>query len=252
MGLGALAGAQVRAAQLVTRSCGALKIFLSATSLAPRYGGPAFSVSRLAIALASVGGKVGLWSSDGSVRDTSLLPKSEPVARLDGRLEDALRVFDPDLVHDNGLWLWHNHRLAQACRKLGLPRLVSTRGMLEPWARRHKKWKKDIAWQAYQRRDIQDAAALHATAAREARNLQELGLDVAVNLIPNGVDIPVISRPLLGPSRTALFMGRLYPVKGLPLLIEAWVGVWFWPDLTRQGIAPSWRPWSANTGWVTL
>ena len=200
-----------------------MKVFLSATSLAPRYGGPAYSVSRLALALAGAGVKVGLWSADGSVMDTPLLAADAPLTRLGGTAEDALEQFRPDIVHDNGLWLGHNHRLARACKMMVLPRLVSTRGMLEPWARRHKKWKKDIAWLAYQGRDIRAAAALHATAEQEAENLARLNLDVPVHVIPNGVDIPaLVSLPLSGSVRTALFLGRIYPVKGLPLLIEAW------------------------------
>jgi glycosyltransferase involved in cell wall biosynthesis len=223
MGLGALAGAQAGVFGARSGSSGALKVFLSATSLAPRYGGPAFSVSRLALALAGVGAEVGLWSADDSVMDTPLLTGDVPLARLSGTPTDALKLFRPDLVHDNGLWLGHNHRLARACQTLGLPRLVSTRGMLEPWARRHKKWKKDIAWLAYQRRDVMAADGLHATAAPEAENLNRLGLGVPVHMIPNGVDIPpAVGSPSGNTVRTALFMGRLYPVKGLPLLIEAW------------------------------
>lgn len=199
-----------------------MKVFLSATSLAPRYGGPAYSVSRLALALAGAGTQVGLWSPDGSVMDTPLLAGDASLARLKGTAADALRQFQPNIVHDNGLWLGHNHRLACVCKKLGLPRLVSTRGMLEPWARRHKKWKKDIAWLAYQRRDIRTANALHATAEQEAENLARMHLDVPVHMIPNGVDIPALRSVPPGALRTALFIGRLYPVKGLPNLIEAW------------------------------
>lgn len=200
-----------------------MRIFLAATSLAPRYGGPAYSVSRLALALTAAGGQVGLWSADDSVMDTPLLATDASIRRLAGPLGAALEQFRPDCVHDNGLWLAHNHRLAHHCRQLGLPRLISTRGMLEPWARRHKKWKKDIAWLAYQRRDIRTADSLHATATQEAENLTRLKLGVPVQMIPNGVDIPRPRPvPASGGSRTALFIGRLYPVKGLPLLIEAW------------------------------
>jgi hypothetical protein len=41
-----------------------VKVFLAGTSLLPNYGGPAFSDSRLATALAEAGAEVGLWASD--------------------------------------------------------------------------------------------------------------------------------------------------------------------------------------------
>jgi glycosyltransferase involved in cell wall biosynthesis len=204
-----------------------LRLFLAATSLAPQYGGPAVSVSSLALALVAGGIEVGLWTSDGTVAATALLPAEGPkgLTCLSGPASEALDRFAPDIVHDNGLWLAHNHRLAMISAQRGLARIVSTRGMLEPWARCHKKWKKDIAWTFYQRRDLARASALHATAEKEAENLANLKLGVPIQTIPNGVDIPEISlwdnRPPAS-VRTAAFLGRLYPVKGLPLLIKAW------------------------------
>jgi glycosyltransferase involved in cell wall biosynthesis len=96
--------------------------------------------------------------------------------------------------------------------------------MLEPWARRHKGWKKMLAWAGYQRRDLQSAQLLHATTEAEALNLRGMRLG-PVEVIPNGVDPPAWSfrrRDADDRPRTALFLGRLYPVKGLPMLIEAW------------------------------
>ncbi|MEJ0065391.1 MAG: glycosyltransferase [Caulobacteraceae bacterium] len=205
-----------------------MRLLLTATSLRPSYGGPAYSVSQLAMALASSGVEVGLWAADGSAADTELIPPRTKVRRLAGVLADAARVFAPELIHDNGLWLPHNHRVAALSREIGVPRLVSTRGMLEPWAIRHKGVKKKIAWGLYQRRDLERASALHATADTEAQNLAAFGLGVPTVTIPNGVDLPDISttRPAAaGATRTALFLGRLYPVKGLPMLIEAWARV---------------------------
>jgi glycosyltransferase involved in cell wall biosynthesis len=55
-----------------------------------------------------------------------------------------------------------------------------------------------------------------------------------VRVIPNGVDVPEVSRKAAhesdgkisrGEGQTALFVGRIYPVKGLPMLIEAWAQV---------------------------
>jgi glycosyltransferase involved in cell wall biosynthesis len=134
-----------------------------------------------------------------------------------------------DILHDNGLWWPHNHSLSSLAKSRCISRIVSTRGMLEPWARAHKAWKKRIAWALFQRRDLACAAAHHATSEQEATNLRALGLGVRVVTIPNGVDVPsdedlTAARNLRLPSetRTALFIGRLYPVKGLPMLVDAW------------------------------
>ena len=122
-----------------------MKVFLAGTSLLPDYGGPAFSVSRLATALAEAGAEVGLWASDQSAAMTPLLSAKSSVQRLTGTEADALRSFGKvDVLHDNGIWLPHNHRLAELAMKRGIPRVVSTRGMLEPWAMNHKRWKKDL------------------------------------------------------------------------------------------------------------
>ena len=86
-----------------------------------------------------------------------------------------------------------------------------------------------MAWHTYQRLLLNRAAALHATSAREAENLRRLGLKAAIEVIPWGVEIP-LPRDDTAPrpnekERTALFVGRLHPIKGLPMLIEAWARV---------------------------
>src|SRR5438128_12249746 len=94
-------------------SPGSVKLFLAGTSLRPAYGGPAYSVSRLAIALTKAGVQVGLWAPDQSVATTPLLTAGSPVQRLTGSVIEALDQFGkPDVLHDNGIWLTHNHRLA--------------------------------------------------------------------------------------------------------------------------------------------
>ena len=239
-----------------------LNIFLAGTSVAPAYGGPAYSVSRLATALAARGHRVGLWTPDGSVTASPLLDGSS-VERLDGSAAAALDAFGrPDVLHDNGIWLAHNHALATEAARRRVARIVSPRGMLEPWAVRHKRGKKSIAWWLYQRRDLTRATGHHATADTEGGNLEKLGLGVPVHVIPNGVDVPddaalaqhsagtgdaargtsvtgrtdgrdeardsrthVTAASSPGTTRTALFLGRLYPVKGLPMLIDAWARV---------------------------
>ena len=213
-----------------------MKVLFTATSLLPDYGGPAFSVLRLAMALAETGVEVGLWASDRSAAVTPLLPPGSTVQCVVGDEAEALDQFgETDILHDNGIWLLHNHRLAVLAERRGIPRVVSTRGMLEPWALSHKRLKKTLAWQLYQRRDLKQAFCHIATGEAEARSLQYLGLRVPIAIVPNGVDVPE-ERPSSvasesekalrnGRERTALFLGRIYPIKGLPMLIEAWARV---------------------------
>ncbi|MGH6970919.1 MAG: hypothetical protein ACREEQ_04850, partial [Caulobacteraceae bacterium] len=111
------------------------------------------------MALARAGAEVGLWAADGSATTTPLVAGTEGLRLLGGRFEDAFASFDPDMTHDNGVWLPHNHRIAALARMRGWPRLVSARGMLEPWALAHKRWKKEAAWRLYQRRDVEAASA---------------------------------------------------------------------------------------------
>jgi glycosyltransferase involved in cell wall biosynthesis len=152
-----------------------------------------------------------------------------------GTEAEALDSFGrPDVLHDNGIWLRHNHRLAELAARNCIPRVVSTRGMLEPWAMNYKRWKKSIAWSLYQKRDLRRVDYVHATAELEARNVKRLELDVPVVVIPNGVDVPE-ARPKItgierergarGQRKTALFLGRIHPKKGLLMLVEAWAQV---------------------------
>lgn len=169
-----------------------------------------------------------MWAPDGSALVTPFLPDESPVRRLGGTEGEALRGVGPvDVIHDNGIWMPHNHRLAKLAAAKDLPRVVSTRGMLEPWALNHKRWKKRLAWLLYQHRDLRSAVLLHATATREAAHLGDLSIGRAIMMVPNGVDL-LSTAPLRVPAsgqRTALFVGRIYPVKGLPLLVEAWAKV---------------------------
>ena len=200
-----------------------MRLFLAGTSFVPSYGGPAVSVARLGTALAAEGVEVGLWAHDGSAAlDGTAGPGVQPLV---GPLESAIAQFGTvDVFHDSGLWLPHNHRISVVAHRRRVARIVSPRGMLEPWALRHKHWKKRVAWLAYQRRDLRLADTLHAATEMEARQLSALDLGVALAVVPNGVDIPVPISHLPRPDgkRVVAFLGRIYPVKGLTMLIEAW------------------------------
>lgn len=205
-----------------------MRVLLTAASCSPNYGGPAFLVTCLAQALVSRGVEVAVWAADGSAATSPLIPVPSLIRRLGGSLKDALKSTNSiEVLHDHGIWLPYNHRLAAFSSSLKIPRVVSIHGMLDPWCLNHKALKKRFAWLLYQRSDLQGAAFHHVTSEVELRNLGKLRLGVPAGIIPIGVDVPnVLTRvPLRHPScarKTAVYLGRLHPVKGLPMLIEAW------------------------------
>ena len=214
------------------------KILLCVSSTKLSYGGPAFSVTGLAEALVKADCRVGLWSPLMDESQVLNSPKGhdKSVFYLSGRLKDAMKTFGrPDIIHDNGIWLPNNHTVAAYSKERHIPRIVSPRGMLAPWAMRHKATKKKIAWFLYQKSDLLNAACLHATSTDERRHLEALNLNRQIHTIANGLRLtnpnPTMDKstdldsPDDLPKRIALFLGRIYPVKGLPNLISAWAEV---------------------------
>lgn len=131
-----------------------------------------------------------------------------------------------DVDHIHGLWLPLHHAAARRARAAGTPYVVSPRGMLEPWALAYRRWKKRLAWPLYQRSDLAGAAVVHATSEAEAENVRRAGVRGPLAVIPNGVDVPdPLPERVRGDRRRALFLSRIHPVKGLPLLIDAWAHV---------------------------
>lgn len=206
-----------------------VKVLLTSASFASHYGGPAYSVRSLATQLSSTGITVAIWAPDGSARSQPLLdlkPASGNIQlhELTGSLTAAIAKFGvPDIFHDSGLWLRHNYQIFATAISNSKPLLISTRGMLEPAALKYRRWKKCVAWNIYQKRILQGASALHVTSSLEASSVSALGLRPEVVCIANGLPVS-FERPMLrapGPKKV-LFLGRIHPIKGLPMLIEAW------------------------------
>ena len=121
-----------------------------------------------------------------------------------------------------------NHYVAITARKFRIPLVIHPRGMLEPWALQYRGWKKHLALWLYQRQDLETATLLFATAEQEAQGIRRLGLRQPIAVIPNGVKLAVPQRNgvlderLQRSPRTALFLSRIHPIKGLLNLVEAW------------------------------
>ena len=131
------------------------------------------------------------------------------------------------IIHDHGQWLATNRAAAAVSAKHQLTRIVSPRGMLTPWARRHRYWKKQVAWHLFAGRDLRVADALHATSAAEASDLRQVGARQPIVNIPNGVEpwMPAHSEGPLHKSQTVMFLSRIHVKKGVLELVAAWRAV---------------------------
>jgi len=213
-----------------------MRILQCTATLEPASGGPARSVPQLAITLNKLGHEVELWSPLPCPKMLSDGMQGSAMQQFSGSFSATLTEFGkPDLIHDHGVWGPCHHQVARECARRAILLMVSPRGMLEPWALQYKRWKKQIAWWLYQGRDLRSARCLHATAEAESKQLRRLGLEQPIAVVPNGVEVPEVrgqrtedrgQRSEVGGQRsgvrTALFISRIHPKKGLLNLAAAW------------------------------
>jgi glycosyltransferase involved in cell wall biosynthesis len=134
-----------------------------------------------------------------------------------------------DVVHFHGIWSPAHLRMQKYCQRLCIPAVVSPHGMLEPWAWRHRRWKKWPYFHLLEKRRLGGAQALLATAAEEAANLKRFFPLSRVEMLPLGIepDISpdhVAARRHLGwedGERVLLYLSRVHPKKGLLELLQA-------------------------------
>lgn len=129
---------------------------------------------------------------------------------------------EADIVHIHGMWAPWMHRAFQWAERHGAPIVFSPHGALAPWAMHHKWWKKCLPWYLWFRGHIARAAIIHATAEQEAEWTRQLGFTNEIAVVPLGTDIPETTASHSEAVKYLLFVGRIYPVKGLDLLLKAW------------------------------
>ena len=152
-------------------------------------------------------------------------------------LSRQLSSLTPDLVHTHGIWTYLSIATVRWSKSNDCvtrrPYLVSTHGMLDPWALHNSRWKKIIAAVVFERRHLENAACIHAVNQAEAAAIREFGLRNPICIIPNGVEVHVRNTAdrmqpwmanTVGDRKVLLYLGRLHPKKGLPILLRGWNG----------------------------
>jgi glycosyltransferase involved in cell wall biosynthesis len=145
------------------------------------------------------------------------------------QLRTAVEIAEIDILHLHGLWTYAStiaHRWGQKTKK---PVIVSPHGMLDSWAIRNGRWKKQFATALFERNNLKSSTCIHALNESEAHSIRELGYINPIAVIPNGVFAPIettetVNRVVYTTQgrNKLLFLGRLHKKKGLSELIEAW------------------------------
>ena len=227
-----------------------LMVAVLVDSIAAAYGGPSYSVRRLWQAASGSGARVTVHSTDSfkvreSAKDRELWQPLDcrqwPASGMKAlgysknmtRGVESCLVKGSSVISQHGLWL-HYGRVAKSIGSRGrVPVIIHPHGMLEPWALRRSRWKKQLVGRLWEYENLRRAACLRVTSADELRSVRGLALKNPVALIPNGIDVEDYARlpskaeaeallPLLNDKRVLLFLSRVHPKKGLPLLLRAW------------------------------
>jgi len=142
-----------------------------------------------------------------------------------------LNEIEPDVFHSNCCWMplsaltamWASKLRAESLELRDMKIVYTPHGMLEPYALQRHYWTKKLpAILLFQKKGLQVADVIHATADTEKMNLLKLGWNNNVHVIPNCVQIDEIEmKTSWKRTKNILFLSRVHPKKGINLLIEA-------------------------------
>jgi glycosyltransferase involved in cell wall biosynthesis len=178
------------------------------------------------------------WAADSSgVRFESLrgFPSSVPhTLRWSREMErqahaEAARI---SVLHLHNLWTGMSRIPNQLRSSHGIATVISPHGALQQWALRKSRWKKAIALALYERNNLHNAACFHAVGEKEIADIRDFGLRQPIAVITNGISTDWLESAGAGAAfrqqfgiapgrRILLFLSRITPKKGLPLLLEA-------------------------------
>jgi glycosyltransferase involved in cell wall biosynthesis len=195
-----------------------------------RDGGMVPSILGMTGALAQLDTPVTIVTPTPSRLGATELPPRVNLRGPETDLEAVVRC--AEVVHMHGLWQAQTRRGGRAARGAGVPYLIAAHGMAEPWALRHKAWKKKVYTALVEGKNLRRASCLHALSRPEIEHLRAIAPGTPVCFVPNGVDLEPFAAlpprgsleaefPELAGKFLLLFFGRLHAKKGLDLLAQA-------------------------------
>ena len=222
-----------------------MKILHVIPAISPLFGGPSKAVFEMGRALQEHGFEVSLATTNADVRGNIRIPLGHPV-QMDNvtvwcfhcpllrkygfspGLTQWLQehVQDYDLLHIHAFFSYITAPTASYGRKRGVPYIIRPFGQLDPWCFARSAWKKRFFNRLVGQTILKGASAIHVTSEMEWQSLARLGFAEKSVVIPLGVDTASLSAlPMRRESSERvprlLFLSRIDPKKGLPLLFQA-------------------------------
>ncbi|WP_426092459.1 glycosyltransferase [Flavobacterium sp. DSR3-2] len=204
-----------------------MKVLHITNSIDKSAGGPSRSVPQTCIELGKLGITIKLITRKSAdaviIKETSHLTVEFMSMRELIMYGSRLSAKDIDLIHLQHIWNPYIQVMAFWAFQKKIPYIITPRGMLEPWIMANNPFKKKIALALYQRKAIQRATHIHATAQMEADNIRSLGFKNPITIIPNGIDLSDVKKTKTAYGcKKMVFLSRIHPKKGIELLLQAW------------------------------
>ncbi len=228
-----------------------MKILHTISSVDARYGGPIEGIKQLAAVSKALGDVVeiaSLDSPDDHEARACPLPvyalgpgrfKYRYAPRFESWLRQNSRTYDVVVV--NGIWQFHSLATWRALRRSGTPYVVFTHGMLGPWFKHRyplKHLKKCLYWPWFEYRVLRDAGAVLFTCEEERLLARESfsRYSACERVVGYGTrrargnaeiqrEAFLSSFPQLRGKKLVLFLGRIHPIKGCDLALQAFARV---------------------------
>ena len=140
-----------------------------------RDGGMVPSILGMTGALSCLDGTVTIVTPTPPRLDGTRLARELILKGPETDLDEAVRA--ADVVHMHGLWQLHTRRGARAAPPARVTYVVAVHGMADPWALRHKRWKKRVYLALIEAKNLRRASCLHALSRPEIDHLRGLALD---------------------------------------------------------------------------
>jgi len=217
-------------------------------SLSSSYsGGPVEAVIQLCQELKNQGIEIAIATT--KVEKTQAIPDSVPTyyfARqfssflpsqfafsweLKNWLSQHIKEFD--LLHIHFLFTYPSTIACYYANKHKIPYILRPAGMLSPTCLKKSAFKKRLYTLFFEKRNLQNAAAIHFTSREELDAAREPKLNNQYILVPNGLNLERFGNlesfkglfrkryPDINEKKIILFLSRIDPIKGLGLLIPA-------------------------------